>query len=169
MFNESFSIQIQENNGLKLWEIDGIPQPNNVLEGMAHYNGQGNVENLLKIINHKVYKDHEERFLDPLYSIFNSSLEQGVGDDGTIQWDDRSHFTRISWTSYTWKLPPEIKRKRVQITISKVGDNNSIGTFIITLRKIADDGGDIQIPAKIISKLNLKNGNSVSVRIRFSH
>ena len=169
MFNESFSIHIQEDNGFKVWEMDGIPPPNDVIAGVAYYNGQGNVEKLLKSINQKVYKDKEERYLNTLYSILKSSLVQGVEDEGTIQWDDRSHYTRISWTDYTWKLPPDIKRKKVRITISKVGDYDTNSTIIISLQKIADDVGDIKILAKTISKLNLKIGNAVTVKIRFCY
>lgn len=169
MDDDLFSIYLQESNGMKIWEMDDIPQPNDVNCGTAHYHGQKNVEHLLKILNQKAYMNNEECFLDPLFSIFKSSLEQGVEDEGTIQWDDRSHYTRISWTGYSWKLPPEIKKRMVQIDISKVGEHEKVGKIRITLRKIADDGGDILISAKIISKLDLKKGNIVTVKIRFCH
>ena len=167
MDNETFSICLHESNGMKVWEMDDIPQPNEIRCNTAHYQGQKYVEQLLKIINQKAFINHEERFLDPLFSIFESSLEQGVEDKGTIQWDDRSHYTRISWTGYSWKLPPDIKKRMVQINISKVGEHDSVGNIRIPLRKIADDRGDILISSKIISKLNLRNGNAVNVKIRF--
>ena len=169
MNNEIFSIHLQESDGMKVWEMDEIPQPNNVICGMAYYHGQNNVEKLLKILNHKAFMNNEECFLNPLFSIIECSLEQGVEDEGTIQWDDRSYYTKISWTSYSWKLPPNIKRRRVQIAISKVGEPHSVGNIQISLKKIADDGGDIRISPKMISKLNLDLGNAVTVKIRFSH
>jgi hypothetical protein len=169
MVNDSFSIHLQENNGMKVWELEDIPIPNDVQCGTACYNGQKNVERLIKIINHKAFINHEDRFLEPMFSIFESSLEQGVEDEGTIQWDDRSHYTRISWTGYSWKLPPEIKKRMVEIDICKVGGNDVIGKIRIPLKKIAKDGGDIQISPRIVSKLNLKNGNIVNVKMRFTN
>lgn len=167
MDNEIFSICLQESNGIKIWEMDDIPQPNEVNCGKAHYHGQKYVEYLLKIINKKAYMNSEERFLVPLYSIFVSSLEQGVEDEGTIQWNDRSHYTRISWTGYSWKLPPDIKKRMVQIEISKIGEQEMVGKIRIPLKKLADDRGDILISSKIVSKLNLKNGHIVNVKIQF--
>ena len=169
MNTDIFSICLLESNGMKVWELEDIPQPNEVNCGTAHYHGQKNVEHLLKIINRKAFMNHEERFLDPLFSIIESSLEQGVEDEGRIQWNDRSHYTRISWTGYSWKLPQDIKRRMIQIDISKVGEHDSVGKIRIPLRKLADDGGDILISPKIVSKLNLKNGNAVTVKIQFCH
>ncbi|MBN1389072.1 MAG: hypothetical protein JXA22_00350 [Candidatus Thermoplasmatota archaeon] len=167
MGSDIFSVRIEESNGVKVWEMDDIPRPNEVNCGTAHYHGQRNVEHLLKVINQKAFMNHEDRFLDPLFSIFQSSLEQGVEDEGTIQWDDRSHYTRISWTGYTWKLPPEIKRRMVIIDITTPGEDFRSGEIMVPLRKIADDGGDILIPPKIVSKMNLRIGCPVNVRIRF--
>lgn len=169
MVNEMFSINLEESDGVRVWEMDDIPQPNTVYQGTARYNGQKNVENLIKVINQRAFIDHEDRFIDPFFSIFERSLEQGVEDEGIIQWDDRSHFTRISWTNYTWKLPPEIKRRMVQIDISKRGENESVGKIRIPLSKIANDGCDILISSRIITKLNLKNGIAVNVKMRFYH
>ena len=169
MVNESFSIHLHENNGFKVWEMEDVPIPNHISCGTALYNGQKNVERLIKIINHKAFINREDRFLEPMYSIFESSLEQGVEDVGKIQWDDRSHYTRISWTGYSWKLPPEIKRRMVEIDISKTGEDSPVGKIRISLKKIANDGGDILISPRIISKLNLRNGNIVNVKIRFCH
>ncbi|MBN1539267.1 MAG: hypothetical protein JW939_03915 [Candidatus Thermoplasmatota archaeon] len=167
MNSDIFSVCLEECNGMKVWEMDDIPRPTEVNCGTARYHGQRNVEQLLKIINHKAFMNHEERFLDPLFSIFESSLEQGVEDESTVQWDDRSHYTRISWTGYTWKLPPEIKRRTVLIEITRSGEDGPSGEIAIPLRKIADDGGDILIPPKIVSRMNLRIGCPVNVRIRF--
>ncbi|MEA3559074.1 MAG: hypothetical protein U9R75_07470 [Candidatus Thermoplasmatota archaeon] len=154
---------------MKVWEMDDIPQPNEVHCDSAHYHGQKYVEQLLKIINQKAFMNNEERFLDPFFSIIKSSLEQGVEDEGTIQWDDRSHYTKISWTGYSWKLPPDLKKRIVQIDISKVGEHEPVGKIKISLRKMAENKGDILISPKIISKLNLRNGNVVNVKIQFCH
>jgi len=133
----------------------------------ADYMGQRYVEQLLKIVNKKAFINNEDDFLEPFFSIFESSLEQGVEDESTIQWDDRCHYTRISWTGYSWKLPQEIKRRLVQIDISKLGGGNPVGQIRIPLRKIADDGGDIQISSRIMSKTKLRNGDPISVKIQF--
>jgi hypothetical protein len=167
MDNNIFSVCLHENNGIRVWEMEDIPQPNEVNSGTAHYHGQKYVEYLLKIINQKAFMDHEERYLDPLFSIFESSMEQGVEDEGTIQWNDRCHYTRISWTGYSWKLPQDIKKRMVQIELAKVGEQETVGRIKVPLRKIAEDGGDILISSKIISKLKLKNGNPVLVRMQF--
>ncbi len=167
MDNEFFSVTIQETNGTKVWESDDLPRPNDVNCGTAHYSGQKNVEYLLKLMNQKAFINHEERFVDPFFSIFESSLEQGVENEGTIQWDDRSFYTRISWASYTWKLPPEIKKRIVQIDISRAGETDPVSRIKVPISKIANDGGDILISPRIISKLKLKNGSPISVRIRF--
>jgi hypothetical protein len=167
MVNESFSIHLQKFDGIKIWEMDGVPQPNDVYSNTAFYHGQKNVENLIKIINQKAFMDHEDRFLYPLFSIFESSLMQGVEDEGVVQWDDRSHYTRISWTSYSWKLPPDIKKRMMDIEITKVGGNGQVGEIKIPLKKIADNGGDIQIPPRFMSKLNLRNGDIVKIKMRF--
>ena len=169
MSNDDFSIFLQESKGLRVWEMDEIPHPTDVNCDTAHYRGQKNVEHLLKVINKKAFMYNEERYLDPLFSIFESSLERGVEDEGTIQWNDRSHYTRISWTGYSWKLPPDLKKRMVQIDISKLGEDDSVSKIRISIRKLADDGGDILISSKIISKLNLKKGNAVTVKIRFCH
>jgi hypothetical protein len=153
--------------GMKVWEMKDIPIPNDVKYGIARYNGQKNVERLIKIINQKAISNREHRFLESLFSIFESSLEQGVEDEGTIQWDDRSFYTRISWTGYSWKLPPEIKKRIVIIDISKVGNNEEVGNLRIPLKKIAMDGGDIRISPRIISRLDLRNGDKVNVKLKF--
>jgi hypothetical protein len=36
----------------------------------------------------------------------------------------------------------------------------------ISLKKIAEDKGDILIPPKMASKLNLKNGDAVNVKMK---
>ncbi len=167
MDRDILTISIQESNGMKLWELEDIPQPNEVNCGTAHYYGQKKVEHLLKAINTKAFNNHSERFLDPFFSIFESSLEQGVKEEGTVQWDDRSFYIRISWAGYSWKLPQEIKRRMVQIDISKVGVEGSEGMIRIPLKKLADDGSVILISPKIASKMNLRNGNPVIVKIRF--
>ena len=167
MVNESLSIHLHEDDGLRIWEMEGIPSPDSIHNGIAHYHGQKKVENLIKRINQKVFMDHEDRFLGPLCSIIESSLEQGVEDVGSVQMDNRSFYTRISWTGYSWKLPPELKRLIVEIDISKVGINDIAGKIKVPLKKIATDGGDILISNKIASKLDLKNGNIIKVRMRF--
>jgi hypothetical protein len=167
MVNESFSIHLNESYGMRVWEMEDIPPPNGVSFGQAHYNGQKNVENLIKIINKKVFMNNEQRFLSPLYSILESSLEQGVESEGLIQWDDRSYYTRTSWTSYSWKLPNEIQRRMVRIDITKIGDEDHFIRMQIPLKKIAKDGGDILLSPKVAAELNLKNGNRVNIKIRF--
>ena len=167
MVNKSLSIRLHETNGMKVWEMKGIPIPNDVKYGIACYNGQENVERLIKIINQKAFLGREDLYLEPLFSIFESSLEQGVEDEGTIQWDDRCFYTRISWTGYSWKLPPAIKKRNVDINISKIGEDGKAGNFRVQIKKIAGDGGDIQISPRIASKLNLKSGNKVNVKMRF--
>jgi len=167
MVNEKFSIHLHESNGMKVWEMEDIPVPNDVHCGTACYKGQKYVERLMKMLNHKAFMDHEDRFLEPMFIIFESSLEQGVEDEGTVQWDDRSYYTRISWMGYSWKLPPEIKRRSVEIEISKIGTDEKAEMIRIPLKKIASDGGDILISPKIASKLNLKIGNTINVGIRF--
>ncbi len=161
-----FSISLQEYNGFKVWELDDIPKPNEVRSGTARYHGQRYVEQLMKSVNRKVFMNKEDRFLAPLYSILENSLENGVEDEAWIKWDDRSHYTRISWTGYLWKLPPEIKRRSVLIEILKIGTEIPPAELKVTLKKIADDKGDILIPPKVVSKLNLKNGDPVNVRMR---
>ena len=167
MVNESFSIYLRETSGMKVWEMDDIPIPNDVISGTACYIGQKNVERLMKIINQKAFINGEDRFLEPMFLIFENSLEQGVEDEGTIQWDDRNHYTKISWTGYSWKLPVQIKKRMVEIDISRVGEKDKVGKIKISLKKIAQDGGDIQISPRIISKLSLRNGNVVNVKMRF--
>ncbi|MFO8050203.1 MAG: hypothetical protein R6V01_00700 [Thermoplasmatota archaeon] len=168
MDDQAFSICLQECNGIRVWEMEGIPQPNEVDRGTALYYGQGYVENLIKTVNHKAYMEHEELFMGPLFYIFECSLEQGVEDVGLVQWDDQRHYTRISWTGYSWKLPHEIKRRTVSIEISKLGENEVTGRILISLKKIAEAGGDIQIPPKIVSKLDLRNGNEIRIKMKFS-
>ena len=168
METKPFSISIEEMDGMRIWELDDIPKPMNVVGGTAQYVGQKYVEQLMKKVNQKAFMDHEEWFLDPLFSIFQSSLEQGIVDEGTVNWNGRSNFTRISWTCYSWKLPQEIKRRVVQIEISKAEEGAPVGTMEIPLTKIANDGGDILISPRIVSKLGLKKGNTVNVKMMFS-
>ncbi len=168
MINENFKINIYEKDGMRLWEMDDIPAPNGIEEDTAFYCGQKNVEQLLKTVHRKAYINKEEACLDALFAICERSLEQGVVDDGTISWKDDVQYTRISWTSYFWKLPPALKRRSVDIIINKQGRPEMQGSMTVSLKKIADDDGDIHLPPKIRSKLNLRNGDTVTVRIKFS-
>lgn len=169
MKDDSFFVNIEEYNGMKFWEMDDIPIPNDVNLGMARYNGQRYVEQLLKVMNKKAFLEHEDNLKVPFYLIFESSLEQGVENEARIQWNDKFYYARLSWTSYSWKLPHEIKRRSVQIDISKVGASDKVERIQVPLKKIADDGGEILISPKIVSKLDLRNGNSVNIKIKFSN
>ncbi|MCU0799668.1 MAG: hypothetical protein MUC62_08355 [Candidatus Thermoplasmatota archaeon] len=166
MDNGIFSISLQESNGLRIWESDDLPQPNEVSSGTARYYGQRTVKELLRMVNQKAFIDHMDRFLDPMFSIFESALEQGVEENASVQWDDNDHFIKTSWTNYSWKLPPELKRRMVQIDISKT-EGQSEGTIKVPFKKLADDGSVILLSPKLLSKMNLRKGNPVTVKVRF--
>lgn len=168
MNDPNLSVSLQDIHGMKPWEMKDFPPPNEVEGGMATYRGQKYIENLMKILNQKVYQEHDERLLPYIYEIFEKSIEYGVEDEGTILWDDRSHYTRISWTGYSWKLPNELKRRKVKVRISKLEDEDINAEFKVPLTKIANDGGDILIAPRLVSKMNLKKGNQVSVRMCFT-
>lgn len=167
MNDESFCIHLTEINGFKTWEMEDIPLPHSVSSGNAKYNGQKYVEQLLKAINRKAFMEHDESYIAPFLSIYESCLEQGVENESMIHWDDKSFYTRISWTGYTWKLPPELKRRMVKVEISKLGSDEQEAQIRIPLKKIADDGGDILLSPRMVSKQNLRSGNTVKVKIRF--
>ncbi len=167
MSNGTFSISVQESNGFKIWEVDDLPQPTEVSSGKASYYGQRNVKELLRMVNQKAFIDHMDRFLDPMFSIFESALEQGVEENASVQWDDEDHFIKTSWTNYSWKLPPELKRRMVQIDISKNEGKCSEGTIKVPFKKLADDGSVILLSPKLLSKMNLRKGNPVTVKVRF--
>ena len=56
MNDDPFSVSIDEFDGFRFWEMEDIPIPNNVNLGTAKYIGQGDVEQLLKILNKKAVK-----------------------------------------------------------------------------------------------------------------
>ena len=166
--NDDFRIIVPEMSGMKLWEMKDIPSPNGMEGGAAFYCGQKYVEQLMRTVHRKAYVNKEEPCLDALFSICERSLEQGVVDDGRVSWKDATHYARISWTSYFWKLPLNLKRRIVQITMEKVGKPDIHGIFKVSLKKIADDDGDIHIPPKIMSLLSLRNGDPLRIKIKFA-
>lgn len=168
MQTENFSINLPELNGIKIWEVEDVPHPNFVKDNVAHYIGQKYVEQLMKAVNSKILKEKEDRFLDPLFLIFERSMEEGVEDVGKILWDERSYYTNISWTGYSWKLPQELLRRMVDIEFRTVDDDDFLGKISIPFKKIASDGGSIMISSRLFSSMRLKVGNELKIKMKLS-
>ena len=168
MNDENFSIDLHEMRGVRIWEVKDVPHPNVVSDNIAQYRGQRYVEQLMKAVNQKIYKENEDRYLDSLYEIFDKSLEEGVEDVGKILWDDRSYYTSISWTGYSWKLPQELLKRSVDIEFRMIDDDAVIGKMNVSIKKIANDGGSIMISPRLFSSMRLKVGYEVRIKMRYS-
>ncbi len=168
MNEDIFSIDLCEMNGIRIWEVDDIPHPNVVTDNIAQYRGQRYVEQLMKVVNQKIYRENQDRYLDSLFQIFDKSLEEGVEDVGKILCDDRSYYTGISWTGYSWKLPTELLKRNVDIEFRMIDDDEVIGKMKIPFKKIAGDGGSIMISPRLFSNMRLKVGSEVRIRMRYS-
>jgi hypothetical protein len=165
--NDNFTIDLREINGIKIWEIEDIPHPNVVTSDIAQYRGQRYVEQLMKVVNQKIYKENEDQYLDSLFQIFEKSLEQGVIDQSKIHSDNGKFYTKISWTGYSWKLSRDLLKRQVKIEFIDIMDDEPIGEMTLIFKKIAEDGGCIFLSPRLFSKMNLKPGNDVKIHMRF--
>ena len=168
MHNENFSIDLQEINGIRIWEIDDIPHPNLISSNTVQYRGQRYVEQLLMVVNKKIYRENEDQYLDSLFQIFEKSLEQGIISQGKVQGDNGKFYTKISWTGYSWKLPRELLVRPVKVEFHDISNDKPICEMKITFKKIAEDGGCIFISPRLFSKMNLKLGNDVRIKMKFT-